>query len=470
MSSRLRAHDAEQKILHLCTSIPELAPKALARLTDDHFDRPDFRAAWRALRELVTSGAKVSPFALYRAVKAQGGSGDVVLEMLKEPLPGFMADDFEPAAQALEIAEARRRMHRAADAIRKMAEGKDMPDAVSVEVMAQAEVWNALRTSGRAGTITIGEAAERVLHEWEMAEQGQGPPRTATGYRRTLDRALGGGFAPGDLTILAGRPHMGKTAFALCTSLAAARTEGQRVLYFSPEMDEYALASRAFQTFGITTEQVITPDADTIEQARGILRHLQSARIHIDPRRSLTVDDIIARSLAFTMEHPDTKLIVIDHLQQITIPSGERNFVKAVGEVCRRLRDMAGELNVPVVLLSQLNRGLESRDDKRPRMSDVRDSGEIEEHADVMLFLYREIVYNDDFPEDLHNVCELIVGKNRRTGRLGTLYLEFHPAYIRFQDGDPETLLRYRQYMDARDAARQERGRSRVRRFGREAG
>lgn len=467
MSTHLVAHEAEQKVLHLCVSIPALAPKALSRLKDEHFDRPDFRVMWQALRQLVVGGKEVSAYALYKALQNAGAGNQTVLEILKDPLPGFMARDLEPAMAELELAETRQRIFRAADAVRNLATSPNAVDAVSLEVNAQAEIWNAMRGAAAAGTVTIGDAAEYVLHEWEQAADGKRPKRTATGYQKTLDRVLGGGFAPGDLIVLAGRPHMGKTAFALCTALAVAKNPEHHVLYFSPEMDEYALAGRAFQTFGITTDQATAPDAESVQKARKVLKHLKAMRLHIDPRRSLSVDDVVARSMAFTMAHPDTALIVVDHLQQLNVAHGEKNYVKAIGDICKRLRDMAGELDVPVLLLSQLNRGLESRDDKRPRMSDVRDSGHIEEHADVMFLLYREIVYSDAFPRELHNVCEVIVGKNRRTGRLNTMYLEFNPDFIRFQDGDVGVLSQYRQHMQTLAERKDEERRSKVRPFGR---
>src|SRR5690606_33205734 len=181
----------------------------------------------------------------------------------------------------------------------------------------QSEVWNATQRAGQQNIVALADAASKVVESWERRAQGETDDRLSIGFPQSLDRKLGGGLAPGDLYVLAGRPHMGKTALALTISLNVARNTGRRVLHFSPEMDAQALATRALQTFGIATDDALNPTEDTVAHALRVLEYLQQYPIDIVPHRSPTVEDVVSRSRAYAKEHPDVVLIVIDHLGEI---------------------------------------------------------------------------------------------------------------------------------------------------------
>jgi len=446
--------ETELWVIGLVLTHGHMAAQAVARLNTEHFTVPGAATVWNAIRERVAAGKNVSGPAVFGDVRKDERARALVQQLIESPTDGWRIHHFDDLCEQLEMAAARRRVFRAAQELAKVAADGEYDDPVQLEVMAQATVWQAIRHTGQQDVIAIGDAAEQVVEEWEERAKGEPAPRVAMGFPRTLDAKLGGGLHRGDLYVLAARPHMGKTALALTIALNVGRREGQRVLYFSPEMDETGLAQRALQWYGIRSDQAVAPDMDTVMKAKEILQHLKASRIDIVPRRYPSVEDIAAKARAYALEHHDLALIIVDHLGEIQLPRGIRDEVEAVGHVVRALRNLAYDLKVPVLLLSQLNRKVEDRDDKRPRNADLRGSGRIEELADTIMFLYREAVYNEDVPEELQGVAEVIVTKNRRTGRLGPELIEFVPSLVRFQEAEPGTLYRYSEYLDEQDKKR----------------
>ena len=252
----------------------------------------------------------------------------------------------------------------------------------------------------------------------------------ATGFA-DLDE-LTAGLQPSDLIIVAGRPSMGKTAFAINIAEHAAIKENRVVAVFSMEMPDEQLAMRMMSSLGridqhkIRTGKLDDDDWPRLTSAVGIL---QEARLFIDDTPALTPSELRARCRRIAREH-GLGLVVVDYLQLMQVPGTKENRATEISEISRSLKSLAKELNVPIVALSQLNRSLEQREDKRPRMADLRESGAIEQDADLIVFIYRDEVYNEESPDK--GIAEIIVGK-QRNGPIGTVRLTFLGQYTRFE-------------------------------------
>jgi len=242
------------------------------------------------------------------------------------------------------------------------------------------------------------------------------------------------GLQPSDLLIVAGRPSMGKTSFAMNLVENVGIQSGMPVAVFSMEMPGDALAMRMMSSLGrIDQHKVRTGQLDDDEWPRmqSSINLLAEAKIFIDDTAALSPIEIRARSRRLMKEHGQLGLIVLDYLQLMQSPSKSESRVAEISDISRSLKALAKELNVPVVALSQLNRNLEQRPNKRPVMSDLRESGSIEQDADVIIFIYRDEVYNED--SEAKGIAEIIIGK-QRNGPIGTCRLTFLGQYTRFEN------------------------------------
>jgi len=236
------------------------------------------------------------------------------------------------------------------------------------------------------------------------------------------------------LIIVAGRPSMGKTTFAMNMAENVAVTTDLPVAVFSMEMPGEQLAMRMMSSLGrIDQHKVRTGKLDEDEWPRmtSAINILAEAKLFIDDTAALSPVEVRARARRLAREHGQLGLIVLDYLQLMQCPGKGDNRTAEISEISRSLKALAKELNVPVVALSQLNRNLEQRPNKRPVMSDLRESGSIEQDADVIVFIYRDEVYNEDSPDK--GSAEIIIGK-QRNGPIGTTRLTFLGQYTRFED------------------------------------
>jgi replicative DNA helicase len=257
----------------------------------------------------------------------------------------------------------------------------------------------------------------------------------ATGFT-DLDR-LTSGLQEGDLIVIAGRPSMGKTAFALniAEHIALSTKLKLPVALFSMEMGATQLAMRLIGSVGhldqhkIRTGQLTSEDWERLSEALG---RLSDAAIHVDETPALNALELRARARRLARQYGG-KLgaIIVDYLQLMQAVAQGENRATEISEISRSLKALAKELKVPVLALSQLNRSLEQRPNKRPIMSDLRESGAIEQDADVIVFIYRDEVYNEDTQDK--GVAEIIVGK-QRNGPIGTVRLAFLGQYTRFEN------------------------------------
>jgi len=256
----------------------------------------------------------------------------------------------------------------------------------------------------------------------------------ATGFT-DLDR-MTSGLQPGDLVIVAGRPSMGKTAFSINIAENVALDSRLPVAIFSMEMGATQLAMRMLGSVGklnqhdLRTGRLQDDDWGHLTHALG---KLNDAPIHIDESAALTALEVRARSRRLHRQNGGLGLIVVDYIQLMSSNAGKasENRATEISEISRSLKSLAKELHVPVVALSQLNRSLEQRPNKRPVMSDLRESGAIEQDADLILFIYRDEVYNSDSADK--GKAEIIIGK-QRNGPIGKVELAFRGEYTRFDN------------------------------------
>lgn len=242
-----------------------------------------------------------------------------------------------------------------------------------------------------------------------------------------------GGLQPGDLVIVAGRPSMGKTSFAMNLAEHAVIKARQPTAVFSMEMPAEALVMRMISSLGqIDQSKVRSGDLNDHDWAKitSTVSLLNDAPLYIDDSPGLSPTEVRARVRRLKREH-GLGLIVVDYLQLMQVHGSKENRTTEISEISRNLKAIAKEMEVPVIALSQLNRNLESRTDKRPVMSDLRESGGIEQDADLIAFVYRDEVYNPETPEK--GIAEIIIGK-QRNGPIGTVKTTFRGAYTRFDN------------------------------------
>ncbi len=264
-----------------------------------------------------------------------------------------------------------------------------------------------------------------------LYQSGSNITGIATGFNDLDDRTSG--LQKGDLVIVAGRPSMGKTAFSMNLVEYAAIKQELPVAVFSMEMPSEQLAMRMMSSFGrINASRLRTGKLEDEDWPRvtSAVTLLQNAPVYIDDTPALTPTDLRARARRLKREH-GLGMIVVDYLQLMRAPGSGDNRANEIAEISRGMKALAKEMEVPVIALSQLNRSLEQRPNKRPVMSDLRESGSIEQDADVILFLYRDEVYNEDSPD--RGTAEVIIGK-QRNGPIGSVRVSFRGEYTRFEN------------------------------------
>jgi replicative DNA helicase len=253
-----------------------------------------------------------------------------------------------------------------------------------------------------------------------------------TGFK-LLDKMLGG-LQKSDLVILAARPGVGKTSLAISLAQNAARKYGKRVAVFSLEMSNEQLVQRmlAAET-GIDSQRLRLGDIQGEEEWHKLMEAagaLSDAPIFIDDTPAVSAMELRTKARRLYAEH-DLDLIVVDYLQLMQGDRRSENRVQEISAISRGLKGLARELNIPVLALSQLSRAVESRQDKRPILSDLRESGSIEQDADVVMFIYREEMYNED--TEKQNIADVLVAKHRN-GPTGSVSLFFRKELTQFRD------------------------------------
>ena len=313
-------------------------------------------------------------------------------------------------------------------------EGKSPTELVDI---AESHIFEIAERGNRNMTFSeMSDLVKQTYDELDKRSQGGGKITGVSSGFRELDN-LTAGLQNGELIIIAGRPSMGKTAFALNIAEHTALADENPVAIFSMEMSASSLAQRMISSLGrvnahsIKTGQLQEKDWNRVD---GAIQQMKNAPIYIDDTPSLTPIELRARARRIQREK-GLSLIVIDYLQLMSVHGNKENRATEISEISRNLKALARELNIPIIALSQLNRSVEQRTDKQPQMSDLRESGAIEQDADLIAFIYREEVYDPD--TDKKGVALINVAK-QRNGSIGQFNLTFLGRYTKFENWVPE--------------------------------
>ncbi len=414
---------------------------AFERLTDllgeGDFYRHDHRLIWHHIARLINLSRPADVItvneSLISAGKADDAGGLIYLNALAHNTPS--AANIRRYAEIVRERSMLRKLVAVADDIAATALNPQGKEARQLLDEAESRVFKIAQEGARSSQgfheiqPLLAQVVERI-DELYHREGGSDVTGIPTGFV-DLDR-MTSGLQPGDLVIVAGRPSMGKTSFSMNMAEHVAIEQGLPVAVFSMEMGAVQLAMRMLGSVGMLdqhrmrTGKLLTDDWPRVTHA---VQRMQNAQVYIDETPGLTVVDLRARARRLARQCGRLGLIVIDYIQLMSASGGGENRATEISEISRALKGLAKELECPVVCLSQLNRSLEQRPNKRPVMSDLRESGAIEQDADVILFIYRDEVYNPDSPDK--GTAEIIIGK-QRNGPIGTVRLTFQGESTKF--------------------------------------
>jgi replicative DNA helicase len=411
-------------------------------LTDGDFYRHEHRLIYGAIGVLIAGNKPADVITVFEQLqglgKAQDCGGLAYLNALAQSVPS--------AANMRRYAE----IVRERSILRKLIAASD--DIATSAFNPQGRAVSTVLDEAESKIFQIGEEGSRQKQGFQgidklvvqlidrVQELHDNGAEEVTGVRTgfyDLDR-MTAGLQKGDLIVLAARPSMGKTAFALNIAEHVAVQEGLPVLVFSMEMGASQLALRLVGSLGRIDQQRLRTgklDSGEWERLTDAVERLGQVQLYIDETAALTNAELRARARRMARQFGTLGLIVIDYLQLMSGSSGsDENRATELGEISRGLKALAKELQCPVIALSQLNRSVESRNDKRPMMSDLRESGAIEQDADIIMFIYRDDYYNKDSKEP--GVSEIVIGK-QRNGPVGTVKLTFLKPLTRFDNLAP---------------------------------
>ena len=273
-------------------------------------------------------------------------------------------------------------------------------------------------------------AFERITHLYESGADVTGVP---SGFKE-LDK-LTSGFQPGNLVILAARPSMGKSALALCIAANLGVRKQVPVALFTLEMSKIEVTQRLMCSEAKVESQRVSNGRlaqDDWSRLTASCDKLMKAPIYVDDSGSITMMELRSKARRLKAREPKLGLVVVDYLQLMTSGTTMENRVQEVSQISRQLKVLARDLDVPILALSQLSRAVEQRHDKRPILSDLRESGSIEQDADLVFFVYRDEYYNPE-ESDQQGIAELILSKHRN-GPTGTVKLSFLKRFAKFAD------------------------------------
>ena len=427
--------EAEQAVLGSMLIDPRCVSEVIDKLRPDDFYLRQNKEIYETIYTMFNYSLTIDPVTVLENMKQNGyydenQSRGYILQLM----------DATPTAanvgEYIEIIKDKTLLRRVAEAAGELTAMIQEGTATGQDILEAAEQKIYAIRQGRAarGLIPISQVIIDVYDRLEeLAASDRAIPGLSTGLR-DLDRAISG-LNNSDLILLAARPGMGKTSMALNILLDAGKKSGKKVAFFSLEMSREQLALRLISSeCFVDNKKLVTgklSDEDW-ESVAAAADSLNRSAILIDDDSNITVADILAKCRRVE----DLGLIVIDYLQLMQSAGGKSNTrgenrQQIVSDISRSLKIMAKDLNVPVLCLSQLSRANESRQDKRPMLSDLRESGAIEQDADIVLFLYREGYYNADAENP--NLAECIIAKNRH-GETGKVELQWTPEFTTFTD------------------------------------
>lgn len=433
--------EAEQSVLGGLLLENEALDKIADILTSADFYRHDHRLIFAHIGKLIEHNRPADIVTVAESLESSaelsGVGGIAYLGALAQNTP--TAANIRRYAEIVRERAVMRKLVEVGSGIAESAYSPQGRDAQQLLDEAEAKIFQIAEGGKRSSEgfvdikILLPQVADRIdqLFQRDNPNDVTGVP---TGFS-DLD-SMTSGFQPGDLIIVAGRPSMGKTAFSLNIAENVALDSGLPVAVFSMEMAGTQLAMRMIGSVGRLDQHRMRTgrleDEDWVRLTTALGR-LNDAPIFIDEGAGLSSFDVRARARRLHRQCGKLGLIVVDYLQLMAAPAGRQgeNRATEISEISRSLKALAKELDVPVVALSQLNRSVEQRPDKRPVMSDLRESGAIEQDADLILFIYRDEVYNSDSPDK--GTAEIIIAK-QRNGPIGRVRLTFLGEHTRFEN------------------------------------
>lgn len=438
-----RSIDAEQAVLGAILANNELWFEVQPILAEDDFYNISHQNIYQAIVALINRDIRADSITVAELLndnkqleKIKGGRSYLVEMMQNVPAISNVIG----YAKIVRDKSVLRQLYTIGRKISEMAyqEGRD-----ATEILDEAEklIFGIAEERHRRGSTLFPVSQYLSLIEQRIARLHNMPNNGITGIETgfyDLDR-ITSGLQAGDLIIIAGRPSMGKTAFAINIAEHCSLSNQGSVAIFSMEMPAEQLVTRMISSTGeISINQIRSGQFDTNDHYKfqEALNKLLSSRIFIDETAGLNALDIRARVRRFKRLHPDLSLVVVDYIQLMSgLGKNTNNRVTELGEISRSLKALAKEINIPIIVLSQLSRNVETRQDKRPIMSDLRDSGAIEQDADIIIFMYRAGYYSreEGEKEPVNDPAEAIIRKHRN-GALGSIKLFFRGEYSKFMN------------------------------------
>ena len=434
---RILPHDlvAEQSVLGAVFISPEIMASLADELTPDDFYRPANKIVFKTMLSLLEKGEPIDATTMISALTNQGdistiGGMTYVVELVNSTPTSKNVEHY--AKLVKEKAMLRKVIADLSESLSSAYQGDvSISDIISKTEKSMLDISNQNAGTGFRNVADILDTHMQIV---ETRSQTDGfVTGLSTGFVG-LDK-ITTGLHEGNLIILAARPAMGKTALALNIAKHVATVERKPAVIFSLEMGAEELIERMVASEGmIPGYHLKTGNLSTDEWKRLVhaQNNLYDVPIFVDDTAGIRISEIRSKARKLSQEMGGLGIIIIDYLQLITGSKGE-NRQQIVSEISRELKILAKDLKVPVIALSQLSRVVEQRQDKRPMLSDLRESGSIEQDADIVAFLYRDAYYQKEHADsqEANNVTELILEKNRH-GSLGTVKLYFHKEYTKF--------------------------------------
>ncbi|MEM6640130.1 MAG: replicative DNA helicase [Pseudomonadota bacterium] len=419
-------------------------------LTADDFYRQDHQLIFDAIGALSNTGETVDAITVAERLEKNGQLGDVgglaYVASLANDTPS--AANIRAYADIVRERSQLRALLRVGGEIATLATTNDGRTATELVDDAERRVFEIAESGQRRGSgfQPLRNILPATLERIDKLYESDGDVTGVSSGFNDFDK-LTSGLQPGDLIIIAGRPSMGKTSLAINIAENAAvkpviqnrNDEAVPVAVFSMEMPAEQLTFRLISSLGQVNQGQLRNGSfgeESWPRITNAVKWMSAAPIFIDDTPALSPTEVRARARRVLREH-GLGLIVIDYLQLMQVAGSTENRATEISEISRGLKALAKELNVPVIALSQLNRSVEQRQDKRPVMSDLRESGAIEQDADVIAFIYRDEVYNKETPKK--GIAEVIIAK-QRNGPTGDISLVFQGQYTRFQNYTPDRL------------------------------
>ena len=426
---------AEKGVLSILLNNPYALKKAVVYLTQESFYVPEHKLLFRALiflyeqKKPISLTTVVSYFLDRNLLKSVGGTVFVLdLVNRRESMNHLM--DYIKLLNEKEIR--RKLVQLGEDLIKSGYRRADSPEEIFENV--EHRLFTITQQQLVDHTFSTGELMINALEE--LQEKSHAAPSGYLTSYKDLDLILQG-FQKSDMTVIAGRPSMGKTAFALNLSTRIVKEYNLPVIFFSLEMSRAQLLHRLLSTEAFVSgsklrlSKMNRQEWGRVAKAGQLLANLP---LYVEDNPHVTLNQMKAKIRKVFLEHKDVGLVVIDYLQLMKLTIKLENRVQEIAHITRNLKFLAKEFNIPVLVLSQLSRNVESRVNKKPILSDLRESGSIEQDADVVLMLYREDYYANPRPKDSpRTLMEIIVAKHRN-GPLGQAELIFDADITRFFD------------------------------------